>query len=69
MQKHYSHNTSFTDFNGISLPSHSPRQSTINAILQYAEIYPDGEHKLRSRQEKRDQYNRINDAAKRLNKM
>ena len=36
---------------------------------KYAEIYPDGEHKLRSRQEKRDQYNRINDAAKRLNKM
>lgn len=40
MQKHYSHNTSFTDFNGTSLPLHSPRQSTINAILQYAEIYP-----------------------------
>lgn len=36
---------------------------------KYADIYPDGEHKLRSRQEKRDQYNRMNDAAKKLNKM
>lgn len=40
MQKRYSHNTTFTEFNEIGLPLHSPRQSTINAILQFAEIYP-----------------------------